>query len=99
EIAQCPIVRNAAERPTMSIRSLAVAGAAVVLFALPLLNLTYAKLQVRCMTDDGYGRYRPCDAGFKAQHPDWRSSEYCMTDDGNGGYRTCSAEYKAKHAK
>jgi len=83
----------------MTIRSLAIALAATVLFALPLGSKAEASPVVRCMTDDGYGRYRPCDAEYKAQHTDWRSSDSCMTDDGYGRYRPCSADYKAKHAK
>ena len=52
-----------------------------------------------CMTDDGYGRRRPCDAGYKAANPNWRAGDTCFTDDGYGRYRPCSAGYKAKHAK
>ncbi len=52
-----------------------------------------------CMTDDGYGRYRPCSAGYKAANPNWRAGDSCFTDDGYGRYRPCSAGYKAKHAK
>jgi hypothetical protein len=52
-----------------------------------------------CMTDDGYGRKRPCSAGYKAANPGWRAGDTCFTDEGNGRYRPCSAGYKAKHAK
>jgi len=52
-----------------------------------------------CMTDDGYGRYRPCSAGYKSANPNWRAGDTCFTDDGYGRYRPCSAGYKAKHAK
>lgn len=52
-----------------------------------------------CMTDDGYGRKRPCSAQFKAANPNWRAGDSCFTDEGNGRYRPCSAGYKAKHAK
>ena len=52
-----------------------------------------------CMTDDGYGRKRPCSAGYKAANPNWRAGDSCFTDEGNGRYRPCSAGYKAKHAK
>jgi len=48
---------------------------------------------------DGYGRYRPCSAGYKAANPNWRAGDSCFTDDGYGRYRPCSAGYKAKHAK
>jgi hypothetical protein len=52
-----------------------------------------------CMTDDGYGRMRPCSAGYKAANPNWRGGDSCFTDDGYGRKRPCSAGYKAKHAK
>jgi hypothetical protein len=52
-----------------------------------------------CMTDDGYGRKRPCSAGYKAANPQWRAGDSCFTDEGNGRFRPCSAGYKAKHAK
>jgi hypothetical protein len=54
---------------------------------------------VQCMTDDGYGRKRPCSALYKKEHPNWRGGEECMTDDGYGRYRPCSAGYKTKHEK
>jgi len=52
-----------------------------------------------CMTDDGYGRKRPCSAGYKAANPNWRAGDSCFTDDGYGRKRPCSAGYKAKQAK
>ena len=52
-----------------------------------------------CMTDDGYGRMRPCSAGYKAANPNWRAGDSCFTDDGYGRMRPCSAGYKAKHKK
>jgi hypothetical protein len=52
-----------------------------------------------CMTDDGYGRYRPCSAGYKASNPQWRAGDNCFTDEGYGRYRPCSAGYKAKQKK
>jgi hypothetical protein len=54
---------------------------------------------VQCMTDDGYGRSRPCSALYKREHPNWRAGDECMTDDGYGRYRPCSAGYKQKHQK
>ena len=60
-------------------------------------NVEFAAVQ--CMTDDGYGRKRPCSALYKKEHPKWRGGEECMTDDGYGRYRPCSAEYRAKHEK
>jgi hypothetical protein len=54
---------------------------------------------VECMTDEGYGRKRPCDSFYKQQHPDWRATDNCYTDDGYGRKRPCSAGYKRKHMK
>jgi hypothetical protein len=51
------------------------------------------------MTDDGYGRKRPCSASYRREHPNWRGSDDCLTDDGYGRKRSCSASYKARHAK
>jgi hypothetical protein len=53
---------------------------------------------VQCMTDDGYGRMRPCSALYKREHPNWRAGDECMTDDGYGRMRPCSALYRQKHA-
>jgi hypothetical protein len=58
-----------------------------------------AKNPYVCMTDDGYGRYRPCSAGYKAANPTWRAGDNCFTDEGYGRYRPCSAGYKAKQSK
>lgn len=52
-----------------------------------------------CVTDEGQGRFRPCDAGYRREHADWRSSDTCMTEVGEGRYKPCSAEYKKKHMK
>jgi hypothetical protein len=84
----------------MKFHSLALAAAAVVLTALPVTTASAApKGSIQCMTDDGYGRYRPCDASYKKANPNWRSSDKCMTDDGYGRYRPCSEGYKQKHSK
>jgi hypothetical protein len=83
----------------MNVRSLLLAGAAAFLITLPMVGGADAKTVVRCMTDDGYGRFRPCDSSYKAQNPNWRASDHCMTDDGNGRYRPCDSSYKAKHEK
>ena len=58
-----------------------------------------ARDKYTCMTDDGYGRQRPCSAGYKASNPNWRAGDSCFTDEGNGRYRPCSAGYKAKQAE
>jgi hypothetical protein len=63
----------------MQIRSLALAGATAFLMAVPFMGSAEAAT-VRCMTDDGYGRYRPCDSSYKAANPNWRASDNCMTD-------------------
>ncbi|HWP15914.1 MAG TPA: hypothetical protein VNM46_09830 [Xanthobacteraceae bacterium] len=52
-----------------------------------------------CMTDDGYGRKRPCSSAYKAANPNWRGGDDCFTDEGYGRFRPCSANYKAKHQK
>ena len=65
------------------------------------LNATpvFAASVYTCMTDDGYGRKRPCSAGYKAANPGWRAGDSCFTDDGYGRMRPCSAGYKAKQKK
>jgi len=62
-------------------------------------NTTVRLAFVECMTDDGYGRKRPCSASYRREHPNWRGSDDCLTDDGYGRKRSCSASYKARHAK
>jgi hypothetical protein len=99
----------------MTTRSLVLAGLSALLLTLPAAasvapglsgsapvrtdGVRYAKSIVRCMTDDGYGRYRPCDSGYRAANPNWRGGDRCMTDDGYGRYRPCSAGYKKEHSK
>jgi hypothetical protein len=86
----------------MIIRSLALAGLATLLTAGALSVTPSAAAQkpyAQCMTDDGYGRYRPCSSLYKREHPNWRGSDQCMTDDGYGRYRPCDSGYKQKHAK
>jgi hypothetical protein len=76
---------------------LTLAGTSLTLLA----DASAARKQpfAQCMTDDGYGRFRPCDSLYKAQPPYWRATDDCMTDDGYGRYRPCDALYKQKHAK
>jgi hypothetical protein len=86
----------------MITRLLALAGLATALTvtALSVTPSAAAPRQpVQCMTDDGYGRMRPCSALYKREHPNWRAGDECMTDDGYGRYRPCSALYKQKHDK
>ena len=45
----------------------------------------------RCMINERYGRYTPCDAFYK--------SKKCMVDEGNGRYTPCEAMAKAKKSK
>jgi len=45
----------------------------------------------KCMINEGYGRYTPCDAFYK--------SKKCMVDEGNGRYTPCEAMAKAKKSK
>jgi len=82
----------------MKFRSLSLAGAAVVLTALSaaFVSTAMAANSVRCMTDDGHGRFRPCSALYKKQNPNWRESNTCMTDDGYGRYRPCDSPYKSR---
>jgi len=85
------------------IRLLALAGLATALTVTAVSVTPSAaapqKPYAQCMTDDGYGRFRPCSALYKQQHPNWRSGYECMTDDGYGRYRPCDAGYKAHQAK
>jgi len=77
------------------IRSLVLAGlaAALTVTAFSVTPSVAAQPYPQCMTDDGYGRYRPCSGRYKRQHPNWRSGAECMTDDGYGRYRPCSSLY------
>jgi hypothetical protein len=83
----------------MFVRLVALAGLGVAL-SVTALSVTPAAAQKRpfsqCMTDDGYGRYRPCSALYKRQNPNWRNTGACMTDDGYGRMRPCSALYAPK---
>jgi hypothetical protein len=80
----------------MVIRLLALAGLATTL-AVTALSVTPSaaaqRAPIQCMTDDGYGRFRPCSALYKREHPNWKSGSECMTDDGHGRYRPCSSHY------
>ena len=86
----------------MIIRLLALAGLAMTL-TMTVVGVTPSAAAPRqgtqCMTDDGYGRMRPCSALYKREHPNWRAGDECMTDDGYGRMRPCSALYKQKHQK
>jgi hypothetical protein len=46
-----------------------------------------------CLTDDGYGRKRPCSAGIQQKRAE-KSQFECVTDDGYGRKRPCSANVK-----
>ena len=74
-------------------------GTSSIMDVSPVKQLGAQYAAVQCMTDDGYGRKRPCSAGFKKENPNWRAGDSCFTDEGNGRYRPCSAGYKAKHKK
>jgi len=71
----------------------------VIAGASPAKAVTIQLAATQCMTDDGYGRKRPCSALYKKEHPNWRGGDECMTDDGHGRKRPCSALYKQKHSK
>jgi hypothetical protein len=78
-------------------RSIALAGLATALtvtaFSVTPSVAASRKPDAQCMTDDGYGRLRPCSALYKRQHPNWRAGSECMTDDGYGRLRPCSNLY------
>jgi hypothetical protein len=99
---------------SFSVRTLALSAALAIITAIPAVAATatsgdtgsravraagvqYAK--VVCMTDEGQGRMKPCDAGFKRANPAWRGSDACMTDEGGGRMKPCDAGYKKKHSK
>jgi hypothetical protein len=44
----------------------------------------------RCMVDEGYGHYTPCEALYM--------SKRCMVDEGNGRYTPCQALVKQRKA-
>jgi len=46
-----------------------------------------------CFTDDGYGRKRPCSAGYQQKRAEKNPYE-CFTDDGYGRKRSCAAGVK-----
>jgi hypothetical protein len=85
------------------IRLLALAGLATALgvtaLNVPPSAAAQRKPYAQCMTDDGYGRFRPCSSLYKRQHPNWRAGGECMTDDGYGRFRPCDALYKQRHPK
>jgi hypothetical protein len=84
----------------MKVKLLTCAGLVVFSAIAPASMADAAKRPyAQCMTDDGYGRYRPCSGLYKRQHPNWRAGNECMTDDGYGRYRPCSGRYKQKHQK
>lgn len=76
------------------IGSAALAAVALTGGALSIATQANAADPYTCMTDDGYGRLRPCSAGYMAANPNWRAGDSCFTDDGYGRYRPCSAGYK-----
>ena len=91
------------------IRTLAFAGFAIALPALPAFALATGTLggkvaepagiqlaanKFECFTDDGYGRKFPCSARYKRDNPQWRSSSECLTDEGYGRYRPCDSFFK-----
>jgi len=82
----------------MMFRPLVLAGIATMLAVLSqaAAQAPVAKAPEQCMTDDGYGRYRPCDSAYMQQNPNWRDTDHCMTDDGYGRYRPCDAGLKQK---
>jgi hypothetical protein len=49
--------------------------------------------QYECFTDDGYGRKRPCSAGYMEKRADGNGYQ-CFTDDGYGRKLPCSFRIK-----
>ena len=78
-----------------SLLGLAVLGAATMIQSVPGTSFSgqaWGKEKVidyTCMTDDGYGRKRPCSAAYKAANPNWRGGDDCFTDEGYGRYTPC----------
>lgn len=54
--------------------------------------------QWACMTDDGYGRKLPCDMGYKAKNPNWKSSDACHVKS-KGKVTPCTDAQKASFKK
>ena len=54
--------------------------------------------QWACMTDDGYGRKLPCSMGYKAQNPNWKSTDACHVKS-KGKVKPCSDAQKAQNTK
>ena len=75
--------------------ALVFGGFAVALGLLTTSAPTVAKDKYACFTDDGYGRKRPCSAGYKAANPNWRAGSDCFTDEGYGRYRPCDSFVKS----
>ena len=46
----------------------------------------------KCMIDEGYGRYTPCESLYAKK-------KKCMIDEGNGRYTPCEALVKQKKTK
>jgi hypothetical protein len=86
-------------RTWLAIATFATAGTIVTAPGGLFSGTALAQPRWSCMTDDGYGRKRPCSASYKAANPNWRGGDDCFTDEGYGRYRPCSASYKAKHKK
>src|SRR5262245_61116715 len=67
------IVRHMRKRAMRSITMQIALLAGMVLFAGIGTIATVAPAKaIECLTDDGYGRKRPCSASFKRANPDWR---------------------------
>ena len=56
-------------------------------------SAAFAASKYTCMTDDGYGRKRPCSAGYMQKSANGSSYE-CFTDDGYGRKLPCSFRIK-----
>ena len=81
---------------TLTTMSLAVFGLSLVAganVATAASTKTAASNQYECFTDDGYGRKRPCSAGYMQKSANGGGYE-CFTDDGYGRKLPCSFRIK-----
>ena len=72
---------------SIAIRAALLAGFGALTFMGTVASTT-VPAAAKCMIDEGYGRYTPCEALYK--------SNQCMIDEGNGRHTPCSALLKPK---
>jgi hypothetical protein len=74
---------------SLSIRPAFLTGFGALMFMGTVVSTVPAA--AKCMIDEGYGRYTPCEAFYK--------SKKCMVDEGNGRYTPCDAMVKQINTK